>query len=577
MNRTIISIKGMHCRSCEILIEEKLTEVKGLKDIRVSYKKQQAEFFLNYPATMDQITGAISDAGYEVGKAEKDWISKNPAEYKDLAVALVILIILYIIAKKFGLINISVGSKGNPSNLLVIFVVGLTAGVSTCMALVGGLILGISARHSEKHPEATPAQKFRPHLFFNMGRILSYALLGGVIGLIGKAFQLSNSVLGFLIIAVGLVMLVLGLQLTELFPKISSASFTLPAGLSKLFGIKKHHEKEYSHLNSIITGALTFFLPCGFTQAMQLYAMSTGNFWSGAAIMGVFALGTAPGLLGIGGLTSIIKGAFAKKFFKFAGLLVIFLALFNISNGLNLTGWKGISFGKESNAAGSAVKIENGFQIVNMTQDTYGYKPNKFTIRKGIPVKWIIDAKDTSSCSGSIVSSKLNIKKFLSRGENIVQFTPTDLGDIKFSCSMGMYTGKFTVIENDQPSNSEAQTQVPSPESSASNSPSEKPTPTEVNKDAQLIKARYVATDINSTTDINPNEFTVQAGKPVRFEVYAEIEGEGCMSTITIPNAVSSPQFLEKGKTVVFEFTPQKETYYITCAMGAIRGKITAN
>ena len=170
MNKKIISIRGMHCRSCEILIEEKLKEVKGLKGIEVSYKKEQAEFFLNYPATEEQITQAILEAGYEIGQDQKDWISKDPKEYKDLAVSLVILIVLYILAKKFGLVNLSIGSKGNPSSLLVVLIVGLTAGVSTCMALVGGLILGISARHSEKHPEATPAQKFRPHLFFNLGQ-----------------------------------------------------------------------------------------------------------------------------------------------------------------------------------------------------------------------------------------------------------------------------------------------------------------------------------------------------------------------------------------------------------------------
>lgn len=559
----------MHCRSCEILIEEKLKEISGLKEINVSYKKQQAEFFLNHPATMIQIDHAISDAGYEIGSDQKDWFSHNPADYKDLAIAFIVLIVLYIIARKFDLININAGIKGNPSSLLVVLIVGLIAGVSTCMALVGGLILGISARFSEKHPEATSLQKFRPHLFFNLGRILSFTLLGGVIGLIGRAFQFSSSILGFLIIVVGLVMMVLGLQLIKIFPKISSASLTLPVSLAKLFGIKKHHDKEYSHLNSIIIGALTFFLPCGFTQAMQLYAISTGNFFSGAAIMGVFALGTTPGLLGIGGLTSLIQGSFARKFFKFAGILVILLATINISNGFNLTGWRGIQFGSKNDVSLPAAKIENGFQIVTMTQDSRGYRPNKFTVRRGMPVKWFIDAKDTSSCSSSIVASKLNIKKFLSPGENLIQFTPTEIGDIKFSCSMGMYTGKFTVIENEET--------VATAQPAGISTPQPVTTPVADSKDVQLIKANFIATDVNSTTDLSPNEFTVQTGKPVRFEIYAEVGGEGCMGTITIPKLVNTPQFLQKGKTVVFEFTPSKGEYMITCAMGAIRGKIIAN
>lgn len=574
MEKKIIPIKGMHCRSCEILIEEKLKEIPGLKGIRTSYKDKNAEFFLNYPATMEQIENAITDAGYEIGSDEKAWISKNPTDYKDVFFAIIVLVLLYIIVKKLGLININVGSNGNPSSLIVIFVVGLTAGVSTCMALVGGLILGISARFSEKHPEASPIQKFRPHIFFNIGRILSYAVLGGLIGLVGKAFQLSSPVLGFLMIIVGVVMIILGLQLTELFPKISSASFTLPTSIARLFGLKQRHAKEYSHTNSLITGALTFFLPCGFTQAMQLYAMSTGNFWSGAAIMGIFALGTAPGLLGIGGLTSIIRGAFAKKFFKFAGILVISLALVNIGNGFNLTGWKSPSLKKNTNST-PLVKMENGVQIVEMTQDTYGYKPNQFTIRKGVLVKWIIDSKDTSSCSSSILASKLNIRQFLKTGENIIEFTPTDLGEIKFSCSMGMYTGKFTVIENNQanPSNDQS-----SNINNGDNKRNEIYVSTEPPPGAQIIKTKYVLADANSISDIEPSEFTVNVGKPVRFEVYPEIDGEGCMSSITIPKVVTTPQFLEKGKTVIFDFTPkEKGTLFITCAMGSIRGKITVN
>jgi len=573
MKRTVVLVKGMHCRSCELLVERNLEKVSGIKNITVNYRKGITEFDLNYPATMEQVQNAIKNAGYEIGNDRKTWISKNPAEYKDLGLALLILVILYFIAKKFGLVNINAGSTNNPSNLLVVLIVGLTAGVSTCMALVGGLILGISARHSEKHPEATPLQKFRPQLFFNLGRIGSYFLLGGIIGVLGKAFQLSSPILGVLMIIVGLVMLILGIQLTELFPMVSSASFTLPSFIAKIFGLRSHHEKEYSHVNSLITGALTFFLPCGFTQAMQLYAMSTGNFFSGAAIMGVFALGTAPGLLGIGGLTSIVKGAFAKKFFKFAGLLVIFLALLNISNGLNLTGFGVFSFRGGSATAKNDpnVTIENGVQIVQMVQDSRGYKPNKFTIRKGIPTKWVIDSKDASSCAGSLVATKISIKRFLKFGENIITFTPNETGEIKFSCSMGMYTGKFIVVENDLPSVGE--TQAPIENSQTNNSAVSEPS-----KDTQVIKANFVATNANSTTDLQPNEFTVSVGKPIRFEIYAEVDGQGCMSTITIPRLADSPQFLEKGKTVIFDFTPKtKGDYVITCAMGAIRGKIIVN
>jgi sulfite exporter TauE/SafE/copper chaperone CopZ len=439
----------MHCRSCEMLVEEKLKEEPGIKNVQVSFKQKEARIYSHHPLDMGNIQRLVSEAGYEV-KADdsKFWINLDPKTYLDLGKSLVILLVLYFLAKKIGLFDISTSAADKPSNLLFVLLIGLTAGVSTCMALVGGLVLSISARHSEKHPEASAIQKFRPHLYFNFGRILSFFVFGGLIGLLGKTFLISGSVLGLMIIAVGLVMLILGLQLTEISPKLSRISVTLPSGIGKLLGIKRRHEKEYSHLNSILVGALTFFLPCGFTQAMQLYAISTASFWTGGLIMAIFAIGTAPGLLGIGGLTSVLKGNFAKQFFKFTGLLVIILSIFNIANGYRLTGFNifpldddpGVTVVDDPN-----VKIENGVQIVRMTQNSNGYSPNKFTVKNNIPVKWVIDSKDSNSCSSSIFMPKKNIKKFLNPGANTIEFTPTETGEIKFSCSMGMYSGKFNV------------------------------------------------------------------------------------------------------------------------------------
>ena len=93
------------------------------------------------------------------------------------------------------------------------------------------------------------------------------------------------------------------------------------------------------------------------------------------------------------------------------------------------------------------VKIENGVQVVRMTQVSSGYLPNKFTIKKGIPVRWIVTSKDVYSCASSIVSQQLGIRKGLELGENIFEFTPKETGTIRFSCIMGMYTGSFNVVD----------------------------------------------------------------------------------------------------------------------------------
>lgn len=490
LNKLVIPIEGMHCRSCELLVEEKLAEIPEVKRSEVNYKKSSAEiFYAEQKPKRSEVEEAIRAAGYTVGTSDaeaKPFLSQNVSDYKDLGVALLFLLGLYLVLKSFGITSLNIGPSGNPSSLPVVFLIGITAGFSTCMALIGGLILGISARHSEKHPEATAVQKFRPHIFFNLGRVASYTVLGGLLGSLGSLFQLSSPVVGALTILVGFVMLVIGLKLTGIFPRLEKTGFVLPKSISRILGIK-NHEKEYSHRGSAMLGALTFFLPCGFTQAMQLYAVSTGNFWQGGLIMGVFALGTTPGLLGIGGITSVVKGIFAKRFFKFAGLVVIVLSVINITTGYSLTGWQFAS-GAGSSNTNSAGVCKMGSAGAS--------------------------AAGSGSCGGSGNTSQKAVS-----------------GQTESSAASGASTGE-----------------------------------------KQIIKTTYVSLE----TDIVPNNFTVKAGAPVRFEVTVEEDGVGCMSTIMVPGLYNTPILLEKGKPIVMEFTPKKPgTYKIACAMGVPRGTIT--
>ena len=452
MNKTTVPITGMHCRSCELLIEDELKTVSGVKKAQVSWKRACADIYYEGEGVNNhEVRQVIEKAGYKIAIEEKKPLfSKNLEDYVEVVVAGIALFFMYNALNIFGLNQYFNVSTASPTGLIPIFLIGLTAGFSTCMALVGGLILGVSARFSEKHPDANTLTKFQPHVYFNTGRIVSYVFLGGVIGMLGSIFQLSSFSLGLMTLSVALVMLMLGFQLTGLFPRISNTSITIPTGISRLLGISEYQKNAYSHRNSFLLGALTFFLPCGFTQAMQLLAISSGSFWKGATIMGIFALGTAPGLLGIGSITSILKGFFAKKFFRFAGVVVTVLALYNMQNGLNLMGLSSIftlSSGSNALAVSNTPNIVNGTQVINMTQSGNGYSPNVFTVVRGIPVKWIITSVNPNSCASSLISQKLNIRKNLVSGENVIEFTPTNTGRIPFSCSMGMFTGVINVVE----------------------------------------------------------------------------------------------------------------------------------
>jgi sulfite exporter TauE/SafE/copper chaperone CopZ len=594
MNRKIIPIKGMHCRSCEILVEDELSKIYGVEQVEVNQKKGEAIVCSNGNIDQSRIEQAVLNAGYSLGYDEKkSWFSKNINDYVEIFFYGIALVLIYLIANDLGLFKLVATTSNNFASLPIVFLVGITAGLSTCMALVGGLVLGASSRFAEAHPTATPLQKFKPHLFFNLGRILSYFILGGIIGYAGSFFQLSLTTLGFLTIAVGGIMLLLGLQLTELFPRLKGMNVTLPKGISRLLGIQDHARKEYSHKNSMIMGAMTFFLPCGFTQAMQLYAISSGSPVTGALTMGVFALGTAPGLLSVGGMTAFIKGAFAKMFFKFAGVVVVALAFFNILNGYNLTGLNinvlsAFNKGVVAQSNDPNVTIENGVQIVKMTQSGSGYSPNSFTIKKDIPVKWVINSTDSFTCAASIVSAKLGVRQGLQQGENIIEFTPSEVGPIRFSCSMGMYTGVFNVVDGSgNTPDVKAENSAPAPAScggssggcgcgakpqrqAALDADKTPPVKAEQKNSVQLIRATYSVAE-----DIQPKKFTVKSGSPVRFEIEAKENGSGCMGSIALPGLSQTIDVFTEGKTTGFDFTPTKPgTYGITCAMGVPRGTI---
>ncbi|MFA4853476.1 MAG: cupredoxin domain-containing protein, partial [Bacteroidales bacterium] len=243
------------------------------------------------------------------------------------------------------------------------------------------------------------------------------------------------------------------------------------------------------------------------------------------------------------------------------------------------------------------VTMENGVQVVKMTQTASGYSPNSFTIKKGIPVKWIVTSEDAFSCAASIVSSKLGIRKNLEAGENIIEFTPTEIGSIRFTCSMGMYSGSFNVVDDNAPSSSGEQGSSNQP---VNNPPvvnkgascggggggcgcgakvqrqaavdADKTPPVIANQgnSVQVIKAIYAVAD-----DVKPNKFTVKPGIPVRFDIEAKEDGAGCMGSIMIPGLDNKAQGFEKGKITTLSFTPTKSgTYTITCAMGVPRGSI---
>lgn len=566
--KVTIPITGMHCKSCEMRIEDQFMTQKGVIKASADFRNGILSLICEkgYSLKDEQIAKLLEAIGYTVGQGSTKFalFSKNPGDYQDCGIALVILLGLYAIIRGLGLGDLAPSTSSKSFSLPIISLIGLTAGFSTCMALVGGLVLGISARMSDSHPNATPGEKFRPHLFFCSGRIISYFLLGGILGLVGSIFQFSSFSLGVLTIVIGIVMLIMGIQLLDIFPWTNRLRITLPKSISRKFGSPS--AKKYSHGNTMLLGALTFFLPCGFTQAMQVYAIGTGNFFDGALTMGAFVIGTIPGLLGIGGLTSIVKGAFARRFFKLAGLVVICFAVFNISNGLGLSGFS-LPLSNQSSASlnDPNVTIENGVQIVRMKEVEKGYIPKTFSIRSDMPVRWIIDAGAPMSCAASFVVPKFNIRKTLMAGENIIDFPSQAPGVIKFSCSMGMYRGSFSVLDP----KGENSVLVTKENVESENGLEESQSEYSIARISDSLQ--YVESNV---TESGYQPIIVQKGIPVEWKIITDSTVlNACNSRIKIPD-LKIQQELKAGQTTIRFTAPNSGEIEFTCWMNMIKSTI---
>jgi len=563
----------MHCASCELLIERKFKEIPGVHKVRVNHATGKCKLYCVRVPELSEFNRHISADGYSASWWGTDSASERAPEvidtkrhYIEIGIIFFVVVVAYIILRGFNIVpKIAITSNMSYG---VVFLIGLVAALSTCIAVTGGLLLSVAAKYNEMHPGLSGVQRFKPHIYFNVGRVVSYTVLGGAVGALGSVVTLSPYANGILTIIASIVMILLGFQLLKLFPKFRRLQPRMP----KFLGSRIHNlASSENRFASFALGAGTFFLPCGFTQALQLYVLSQGGFWQGALTMLVFSLGTLPALVSLGAISSFAKGAFQRYFLKFAGVIVIFVGVFSIKNGLALTGVSAsISDARSQKAAvaqgvDQAVPIVDGKQIAEMKIVGLRYEPAQFTVVKGVPVEWRIDASDAAGCAAVVSAPSLGINKYVNQAETL-SFTPDTLGTQPFSCSMGMTTrgAAFTVIEN--PTAAVEQTAKPTQVAAEPIGPSPAATkvvePKKPEPEVQKITLKYTASN-----GFTPKTLEVKKDIPVEFTVDTEVQLSGCMSTLVIPEFGIS-QYLELGKNV-FNFTPTEPgTIGVICPMG---------
>lgn len=554
----------MTCASCEVMIERKFKAVPGIEKVDVNHANGKATIYFNQAPQLKQLQNAVRENGYTVSlphvhPPQTEIKHRNTKkDYFQIGAIFLIVLGLYLVLKQFDILPKGFGVSENMSYGFV-FAIGLVAATSTCIAVTGGLLLALSAKYNEQNPNLNGYQKFKPHIYFNIGRIASYTVLGGAVGALGSVLTISTKTAGLLTVLVSLVMLILGFQLLNLFPWMKRFQPKMPKFLAhKIHDMSGSQKKEAPFL----LGAATFFLPCGFTQALQLYILTTGSFEVGALTMLAFSLGTLPALVSLGAISSLVKGAFQKHFLRFAGVVVVMLGFFNINNGLALTG-SNINLAsifsssqKSISAIEERAPIIGGKQVVSMKITDLSYSPNKFTIVEDVPVEWHIDGTEAQGCAQVITVPKLGIIEYISpTGEKLITFVPKEVGTIPFSCTMGMTTrgSAFNVVPN-----TEGVVGAPVEETKEVTNFPEVSDP----------NAQKLAMEISREKGIYPKFFTIKKDVPVELTVNSKVPLGGCMSVFVIPKYnVTIPMKL--GETKV-KFTPTETgSVAMTCSMGS--------
>lgn len=442
-----LTIRGMHCASCEVLVEQKLKEVSGVQRVDVNHRSGKAEVFYSEEPSLSDLQNAIQSDGYSVDYASGNQ-SENPAaqkntakDYLQIGGIFLVVVSAYYIFTSLNLVQ-PIALSGHISYGAV-FLIGLLAAVSTCGAVAGGLLLAAAKKFNEARPDLVGMQRFKPHLYFNVGRIVGYTGFGALIGGIGSTFTLSPQLNGYFILVISAIMLVLGIQMLNIVPWFQRFKPRVPKFISnKMHDLATKDGKGAP----FALGALTFFLPCGFTQALQLYVLAVGDWQVGALTMFVFSLGTLPMLLSLGAAASFITSSLQRHFFRFAGVLIVFLAIVGVGNGLTLAG-ANVSVGSlfKSNNTTSAlftplVSIVDGRQAINIeVSHERGIYPRAFTVKKNVPVDLTVDSEVTLfGCSAVWVIPQYNVSLPITAGVNTASFVPKKTGKIYIVCSSGI-------------------------------------------------------------------------------------------------------------------------------------------
>ena len=399
----------------------------GVRECHANYRKEEVSVAYDPElVTMELLCENIRELGYEP--------DTDAGRTLQIVSILLILLALYLIASHLGWLQIFniFPSIETSMGYGMLFVIGVLTSVH-CIAMCGGINLTQSTLASRGE-----GQVLRANLLYNIGRILSYTVVGGIAGGIGSVLSLGGRMRGAVAVAAGCIMILMSLQMLGVFKVLRNVHLHLPARVyaaGSRIGAKN---------SSLWIGLLNGLMPCGPLQSMQIYALSTGSVAAGALSMLLFSLGTVPLMFGFGLISGKLNRRYAGYMLTVSGILIFVMGLSMMGNGLSLSG---VRFPVRRTEIGSTAMTDGDIQLVRSEIDYGSYEP--ITVKAGTPVQWTIHVPEgrLNGCNGEILVPEYGLDVKLSEGDNIVEFTPEAAGTVPYSCWMGMIRSSIEVTE----------------------------------------------------------------------------------------------------------------------------------
>lgn len=206
-------------------------------------------------------------------------------------------------------------------NLFAIISVALLGSLGHCIGMCGGFIVAYSSAKID--PKSSKISQFFSHLFYSLGRVSSYTVLGAIFGYIGSVISFSKTSTGYLYFGIGILMVLMGFSLMGKIRFLTSleCSISNDGLVKKIFSLLIHSKSYFSFYG---LGVLNGLLPCGLVYFFAISAAATGSVFWGAVTMFIFGVSTVPVLLGFGFIIGFLKSSgFREIMIKVASLVII--------------------------------------------------------------------------------------------------------------------------------------------------------------------------------------------------------------------------------------------------------------